>query len=1081
MDDHEDELNIQAHIDDDFGSAPTFGPANHEDEPNAQAHIDDEFGSAPTFGLANPLILTNHGDDDEGNSNGNNNGNDQNDDDSIHTSLDGENPSHLPDNDFFYTRNNTLFPKNDYTISELRKLAIKAGTIPLLQELFDDPEGRTMTTLLSGPTAQTSRGSMLIAAIINALHLLRSPTIIFFLKNIVDDLAQRPYTIRLEISNLFVGSLLAFIVEKPDELQAAITLIQESIRRLPTVDQHTRSSRSSRRSEILRFDDEEEEQVAEKDLYVARLLDAHNKSPLTELAERAQHMTNNRTVFMNVANSVEANPTKLDAAFNLVDYNSDEFLGNFGDKFVVATKLSVMNSGARKSLQEINSKSFPEARKDAFVESMTKNGMGQTHTNNALRDLESNVYSIGGSPLDDGGITAYGDLIGYATEYNSWNLAPHILTQSVSGSGSQALRSRRYNSSSSVSRSGEEPSRKVQLLTSLAILSTYSEKGPGGKLALTPTVEMQTLVKLMTAASLKMLQLFMDVIEECCDPKSKYYKMVTKSVHVDHSDLSIWIDSMNKIKFREFDTPEDLRDFDNSPACGIPSSVELDPNNVMAAIIDPQVFSWQSFKSAQLEKASSNTSVLATMENVIRLGFEIVHPDKRLTIWHFLHLLDHFLRQVRELPWKDVPFLLLRYGIALVQDNGKDVPSNLTENAIYISGIYNVSLNSSSFGNDVNEVFSATAFQTLVEGGVDAVIIRRIVEDIRRRPGALNGATRARSNEESSRNALRELSDAVMKIISSNAGTDRTSAENVSGSRMVTQLGAFGALSDKGHGGNRDDKSIGGGGGGKSGGVGTIDKEKASRGYNTVLNQLKKLDGTTETANSVCQNVNNSLRSCPDIAALFPTIPTIHVISPNQLNLKGSLSVEEYEKIKNLKPFSQGVRAAILDHCRIQIRKVSALGRECINDMKARNADLSKFTVASHMQDDGTISAKGRRVLSGLGKGNKFAGAAAKVDKEDGEEEPAKKGNHKKENKTKLDENDEEVKLYRSWQADQAERAAEEARAAAAADEDRKLKRLAKFQARETAEAFTKAFQQGGSPPDQDSDSDEEAKPPGRN
>ena len=46
---------------------------NHEDEPNTQAHIDDEFGSAPTSGLANPLILANHGDDDEGNSNGNNN------------------------------------------------------------------------------------------------------------------------------------------------------------------------------------------------------------------------------------------------------------------------------------------------------------------------------------------------------------------------------------------------------------------------------------------------------------------------------------------------------------------------------------------------------------------------------------------------------------------------------------------------------------------------------------------------------------------------------------------------------------------------------------------------------------------------------------------------------------------------------------------------------------------------------------------------------------------------------------------------------------------------------------------------
>ena len=146
-------------------------------------------------------------------------------------------------------------------------------------------------------------------------------------------------------------------------------------------------------------------------------------------------------------------------------------------------------------------------------------------------------------------------------------------------------------------------------------------------------------------------------------------------------------------KRQEFDTPEDLPDFENSPVCGIPSSIELDPNNVMAAIIDPQVFSWQVFKSAQLEKASSNTAILATMENVIRLGFEIVHPDKRLTIWHFLHLLDHFLRQVRELPWKEVPYLLLRYGITLVPDNGKDVPSNLTENAIYVSGIYHVSLN----------------------------------------------------------------------------------------------------------------------------------------------------------------------------------------------------------------------------------------------------------------------------------------------------------------------------------------------------------------------------------------------------
>ena len=129
---------------------------------------------------------------------------------------------------------------------------------------------------------------------------------------------------------------------------------------------------------------------------------------------------------------------------------------------------------------------------------------------------------------------------------------------------------------------------------------------------------------------------------------------------------------------------------------------------------------------------------------------------------------------------------------------------------------------------------------------------------------------------------------------------------------MVTQLGAFGALSNKGHGSSRDNKPARGGSGGKS--EDDVDKEKASRGYNTVMNQLKKLDGTSETANLVCQNVNNSLRSCSDIAALFPNVPTIHVISPDQLDMKGSLSVEDYEKIKNLKPFSQGVRAAILDH-----------------------------------------------------------------------------------------------------------------------------------------------------------------------
>ena len=632
---------------------------------------------------------------------------------------------------------------------------------------------------------------------------------------------------------------------------------------------------------------------------------------------------------------------------------------------------------------------------------------------------------------------------------------------------------------SSTSGSGGEASRKAQLLTSLAILATFSEKGPGGKLALTPTVEMQTLVKLMTAASLKMLQLFMDVIEDCCDPKSKYYKMVTKSVHMDHSDLSMWIDSMRKIKFREFDTPEELSEYEKSPACGVPPNTELDPNNVMAVIIDTQVFSWQSFKSAQLLKASSNTSILATMENVIRLGFEIVHPDKRLTIWHFLHLLDHFLRQVRELPWGDVPFLQQRYGIALATDNGKLVPNNLTENQIYLSGMYNVSLVSSTFGNDVNEAFGTTAFQTLVNSGADAAAIRRKIEEIRRSPSALNGADRNRASEESSRVALRELSDAVVKVVNSAVGTDRTSTGSVSGSRMVTQLGAFGVFEHKGH---DSDKSNGSRGGGKSGGSNIVDKEKSNRGWSTIWNQIKKLDGTPETANSVCMNVNNALRSCSDLVSVFPTMPTVYVVNPNQLGVKGSLSVssEEYNKIQNLKPHSQGVRSAVLDLCRTNLNKVSVVGRAYISDMKERNADLSKSTVAQHMKSDGTLDSKGKRILSDFGRKFKLAGAAAQVDQDDAAEEPVKKGNPKKGNKTKLDEDDEDVKQYRSWQADQAERAAEETRAAAAADEDRKLRRLAKFQAKETAKAFTKAFNQGGSPPDQDSDSEEDAGSPGR-
>ena len=68
--------------------------------------------------------------------------------------------------------------------------------------------------------------------------------------------------------------------------------------------------------------------------------------------------------------------------------------------------------------------------------------------------------------------------------------------------------------------------------------------------------------------------------------------------------------------------------------------------------------------------------------------------------------------------------------------------------------MYNVSPVSSTFGNDVNEAFGTTAFQTLVNSGADAAAIRRKIEEIRRGPSALNGADRNRASEESSRVAL---------------------------------------------------------------------------------------------------------------------------------------------------------------------------------------------------------------------------------------------------------------------------------------------------------------------------------------
>ena len=158
-----------------------------------------------------------------------------------------------------------------------------------------------MKSIRTGLTSH-SLAICLVAAIVEALHQTRGPTIIYFLKSIVDDLAERPHTAaRLEILKMFMGNLLTFITEKPDELQASITLIRDSISRLPTAEQseqQTRSARPSRRSRSLRFDNEEEEHVAGMDRHLAKLTKAYEESLITELAERAQHMQNGFTVFM---------------------------------------------------------------------------------------------------------------------------------------------------------------------------------------------------------------------------------------------------------------------------------------------------------------------------------------------------------------------------------------------------------------------------------------------------------------------------------------------------------------------------------------------------------------------------------------------------------------------------------------------------------------------------------------------------------------------------------------------------------------------------------------------------------------
>ena len=285
----DDHLDIQGLIDadfPDFGHA-TFGPAL---APNG-----DDYGD---------LGMDHGSDHGSGDGTGNGTGNGTGDDNDRATYV--RNPAHSIDNDFSFIKDNVLYPKTDAgTLTGLKRQAVGAYNIPLLQELFEEPEGQTMTSLLSGFSAQPARGPRLLAAIIAALHETRSSAIFYFLKNIVIDLSDRPYTLRQEISNMFVENLLSFITEKPEELQSSIALIRDTIRGIPTNDEATRSSvRSSKRSskEPTRFaDDDDEVDHGPESQYVDILLEAYKKSPLTELAERAQHMVNGRTVFLNVA------------------------------------------------------------------------------------------------------------------------------------------------------------------------------------------------------------------------------------------------------------------------------------------------------------------------------------------------------------------------------------------------------------------------------------------------------------------------------------------------------------------------------------------------------------------------------------------------------------------------------------------------------------------------------------------------------------------------------------------------------------------------------------------------------------
>ena len=198
-----------------------------------------------------------------------------------------KNPSHPIDNKFFYiSQSNAIVPKHGYNIPSLRNIAegviYDTGNIHILLDLFNDPEGPTMRSIRTGPTSY-SLALCLVAAIVEALHQTRGSIIIYSLKSIVDDLAKRLHTTVcqddcLELLKTFVGNLITFITEKPEELQVSITLIRDSVSRLSTEEeQQPRPARPPRRSRSLQ---EEEEHVDGKDRYLADFTKAYKESPI---------------------------------------------------------------------------------------------------------------------------------------------------------------------------------------------------------------------------------------------------------------------------------------------------------------------------------------------------------------------------------------------------------------------------------------------------------------------------------------------------------------------------------------------------------------------------------------------------------------------------------------------------------------------------------------------------------------------------------------------------------------------------------------------------------------------------------